>query len=79
MQVYVGLPLKDRPQKELKAFKKIYLDPGAEKSIDINIKKKDLRYYDLSISNWELAKGEYSIYVGNSSRNVDYCTKIDLN
>ena len=36
----------------------------------ITINVSDLSFYDESISNWNLEKGSYTIYVGNASDGV---------
>lgn len=48
IQAYVGKPDSkvDRAQKELKAFKKVYLDQGTKRRYDLTFKVSDLAYYD---------------------------------
>lgn len=60
----------DRAQKELKAFKKVYLDQGTKRRYDLTFKVSDLAYYDESLSDWSLETGEYIIYVGNASDRI---------
>ena len=47
-QIYVSQsnPLLERPVKELKAFKKIFLDAGERKVVSLSIPVKELAYYD---------------------------------
>ncbi|MDV7186141.1 glycoside hydrolase family 3 C-terminal domain-containing protein [Lutibacter sp. TH_r2] len=72
IQVYIGKPNSkvNRALKELKAFKKVHLEKGESKTIELQLNLKDLSYYNESISNWELEKGNYTIFVGNSSQNI---------
>ncbi len=72
VQVYVGKSTSkvERAQKELKAFKKVYLEKGNSTEIELSIEVNDLAYYDESISDWNLEKGNYEIYIGNSSNNI---------
>ncbi len=72
VQIYVGKQDSkvDRALKELKGFKKTYLKSGESKNVEIVINVNDLAYYNESISDWTIEKGEYVIYVGNASDNI---------
>lgn len=72
VQVYVGKSKSkvERALKELKGFKKVYVNKNASETIKISIKCSDLAYYDEGISDWNLEKGDYFIYIGNSSKNI---------
>lgn len=67
VQVYVSMPGKDRPLKELKAFEKVFLESGEKKKVVIRLKPEDFMQYDDS---WILEKGEYTIHVGTSSDRI---------
>lgn len=67
VQVYVSMPGKDRPLKELKAFEKVFLESGEKKRVVIRLKPEDFMQYDDS---WILEKGEYTIHVGTSSDRI---------
>lgn len=67
VQLYVSLPGDDRPLKELKAFEKVYLQPGEKKSVSFGITDNELMQYD---DGWTLQKGKYKIYIGSSSDGI---------
>ena len=71
IQVYVGSKGAangdDRPVKLLKGFKRVELNPGEAKTVQIDISKEELRFYDNS--RWVLDPA-YTIYLGNSCQNV---------
>lgn len=81
VQVYVGKSKSkvSRAKKELKAFKKVYLEKGASKTIEFRLNPKEFSYYDESNSNWNLEKGAYSIFIGNSSQNIIKKLNIKIN
>ncbi len=72
-QIYVGYngSSVDRPIKELKGFGKLALKPGETKTLQINLKTKDLAYYDVNSKDWVIENIEYTVYVGASSRKED--------
>ena len=80
VQVYIGKPKSkvERALKELKGFSKVYLNTGQEQKVDIVISVDDLAFYDESISDWNLEKGTYVIYIGNSSDNIIQKHKINI-
>ena len=72
VQVYIGKPESKvtRALKELKGFKKMFLRKSEHSIINIPINVASLSFYDASISNWNLEKGDYIIYIGNASNNI---------
>lgn len=59
-----------RPVKELKGFRKIYLQPGESKTVRFKISPQQLSYYNLAME-WVVDAGKFKIMVGSSSRNKD--------
>jgi beta-glucosidase len=80
VQVYVGKPNSavERATKELKGFQKVFLAKGASNTITIDLDIKALSYYNESISDWTLEKGEYYVYIGNSSDKIAKRIKIEV-
>ncbi|MFI0430471.1 beta-glucosidase [Mariniflexile sp. HMF6888] len=80
VQVYVGkLNSKvNRAEKELKGFQKIAVKKGENIDVQISINVNSLSFYDESISNWNLEKGDYLIYIGNASNNISKKIKITI-
>ncbi|MFX1489383.1 MAG: glycoside hydrolase family 3 C-terminal domain-containing protein, partial [Promethearchaeota archaeon] len=73
VQMYVGYKNSsvDRPIKDLKGFRKIFLNQGETKTVTINLKAKDLAYYNTDKQEWVIERIEYLIFVGPSSRTED--------
>lgn len=71
-QMYIGL--KDskifRAVKELKGFVKEDLKPGEEKEVFIPFDDYSFRYFNVKTNKWEVEEGEYTIYVGSSSKDI---------
>ena len=70
LQFYVGFENSeiDRPLKLLRDFKKVYLKPGESKSINFEINKNDLSYYNTEKKKWMNENIQYNFYVGGSSK-----------
>jgi len=59
-----------RPAKELKAFSKIYLEPGEAKDIEFVLDKRAFAYYNTILKDWHVESGEFEILAGASSDNI---------
>ena len=59
-----------RPVKELKGFKKIFLEPGEEQTVTVELDKRAFAYYNTCISDWYVESGAFDILVGASSRDI---------
>lgn len=59
-----------RPEKELKGFDKVYLNPDEEKTVEIKLDKRSFAYYNVDIADWAVESGEFEIMVGASSRDI---------
>ena len=75
VQVYLGLPaVTGEPPKRLVGWSKVFLQPGANASVVLNVDKNDsshpMSYWDTNSSSWQTAPGDYLVYVGNSSANL---------
>ena len=56
-----------RPVKELKGFKKIYLEPGETQQVSFTIDCSALSFYDDKTGDWTAEPGEFVAMVNNSS------------
>ena len=68
----------DRPEKELKGFCKVFLQPGEKKTVTISISKEELSGYYMEFGEWITKPGEYEIMVGTSSRDIKKSHRIDV-
>ena len=59
-----------RPLKELKGFKKVFLQPGKKQKVSIVLDRNAFAYYDVNKKGWVAEKGEYKILIGSSSRDI---------
>jgi beta-glucosidase len=59
-----------RPDKELKGFEKVSLEPGETTTVEFEIGNRDLSYYDSDIRDWVAEAGEFEVLTGSSSRDI---------
>ena len=71
-QVYVGLDSKriECPVRELKAFKKLFLNAGEEQKVEVVLTQEDFKVYNEKVDNWEIMSDSCTIEIAASSRDI---------
>ena len=74
-QIYLGLPESiGEPPKRLVGWAKVELAPGETREVAVTLDPKatshPLSYWDVKTNGWEIAGGDYHVYVGASSRDI---------
>ena len=59
-----------RPLKELKAFQKVFLQPGESREVTLTLDKRSLSFFDDRLQQWVAEDGEFEARIGNSSGNI---------
>jgi beta-glucosidase len=59
-----------RPDRELKAFTKVALDPGASTRVELRLPQRAFAYWHPDLGDWTLEPGAFEILVGTSSRDL---------
>jgi len=67
-----------RPEKELKGFVKVNLNPGEEKELSIDLDKESFSFFSEREKAWIVEPGEFVILVGSSSRDIRLSEKIHI-
>lgn len=67
-----------RPEKELKGFKKVFLDAGEEKEVVITLDKRSFAFYNVNIHDWQVETGAFDILVGASSRDIKLTATVNV-
>ncbi len=60
----------DRPVKELKGFKRIFLKAGESKTVSIPVDAHDLAFWSEQDHQWKVNPGKYLIEAGSSSKDI---------
>lgn len=72
VQVYIEDPISTvtRPEKELKAFKKVFVKKGESESVEFTISISDFGYYNICLHKWVTEPGKYHVLLGSSSQDL---------
>ncbi len=64
-----------RPEKELKGFQKVFLEPGEQKTVTFKLSGRSFALWD---KGWKIPAGDYRIMVGESSANLPLSAAVTL-
>lgn len=67
-----------RPEKELRAFKKVFLEAGEEKTVELSLSKRAFAFYNVEINDWYVESGAFEILVGSSSRDIKLSKEVTV-
>jgi beta-glucosidase len=67
-----------RPDKELKGFAKVELQPGEETEIAIELDRRAFAYYDAELEDWHVEAGAFEILAGASSRDIRLSATVEV-
>ncbi|RKP56058.1 glycosyl hydrolase [Pararobbsia silviterrae] len=71
-------PVVARPVNELRAFKKVALEPGEQKTVRFTLSRRDFAYYDAAQEAWAVRTGTFEVRAGGSSRDLPLVAAIDV-
>jgi beta-glucosidase len=66
-----------RPQQELKAFAKVWLDPGESRDLAPRLDERAFAFWDVAAHAWTVEPGEFELRVGTSSRAIAHRLTIE--
>lgn len=80
VQLYIKnfIFLENRPEKELKNFTKVFLEPGETKTACMELNFRSFAYFNETIKDWFAESGTYGILIGASSRDIRCSAGIDI-
>ena len=75
-QLYVGMPKpragEVQAPRQLKAFTKVRLAPGASRTVTFRLDRRSLSWWDTAADGWRIAPGCYDLELGKSSRQITH-------
>ncbi|KAF7552126.1 hypothetical protein G7Z17_g4535 [Cylindrodendrum hubeiense] len=67
-QLYLAIP--NSPPKQLRSFEKVSLQKGEAQKVQFELLYRDLSVWDVVSQKWKLQSGNYTVFVGASSRDI---------
>jgi beta-glucosidase len=68
----------ERPRLELKGFRRVRVEAGAEKAVVFDLKPHDLAYWDAAAHVWRVEKEQVRVVAGGSSDNLTVQSTVDV-
>ena len=68
----------EMPEKQLKGFDKVYLEPGQTKTVSIELGPDAFRFFDEESMAWKTEPGDFEILVGSASDNISRTVTVRL-
>ncbi|MCM1055438.1 MAG: glycoside hydrolase family 3 C-terminal domain-containing protein [Bacteroides sp.] len=80
IQLYVReeSPRVSRPEKELKAFKKVFIKAGESVRVSFTLDRRCFAYWDDEIHDWRVDSGKFTVLAGGSSDNCPLTANIEI-
>ncbi|GGA56541.1 glycosyl hydrolase [Edaphobacter acidisoli] len=69
-QLYLGFPPiaeGNEPPIQLKGFRKVMLNPGESKTVELKLDARSFSYWSEKTHGWQIPQGEFQVMVGDSS------------
>lgn len=67
-----------RPEQELKAFSKVWLNPHEHEVVEFTLEKDAFAFYDIGRKDWNVEPGAFEIRISASSRDVRLQAEIEI-
>jgi beta-glucosidase len=67
-----------RPDRELKDFAKVHLEPGESRLLTLTLDRRAFAFWDVTSHQWQVEPGRFDILVGSSSRDIRVTGSIEL-
>lgn len=80
VQIYVREenPRVSRPEKELKAFRKVFVKAGESVDVSFTLDRRCFAYWDDEIHGWRVDSGRFTVLAGGSSDSCPLSAAIDV-
>ncbi|KAI8081440.1 glycoside hydrolase superfamily [Halteromyces radiatus] len=79
VQAYIGFPASTgEPPKVLRGFEKVFIKKTGSTTVHFEFGQRELRVWDIDKKGWVLTRGNYTLYIGASSRDIRQTTSFIL-
>uniref|UniRef100_A0A7S0JI70 beta-glucosidase n=1 Tax=Calcidiscus leptoporus TaxID=127549 RepID=A0A7S0JI70_9EUKA len=67
-----------RPERELREFEKVWLEPGEKRQISFTLLPRAFAFFDIISHDWYVEPGAYDILIGSSLLDIRLSSQIDV-
>lgn len=67
-----------RPDRELRAFAKVHLEPGTSDTVRLTLDDRAFAFYDVDAQRWRVEGGHYEFLLGASSRDIRHRLTVEI-
>lgn len=67
-----------RPVKELKNFKKIWLEPDEEKTVEMSLSRRAFAFFNVATDDWCVESGKFTVIIGASSADIRLSAEVNV-
>ncbi|MDR2948916.1 MAG: glycoside hydrolase family 3 C-terminal domain-containing protein [Prevotella sp.] len=80
VQIYASQakPSLERPAKELKAFKKVFLKAGETRNVELSVPVKDLAFFDDKAHDWKVESDKFTLHCAASSADIKSSVTVNV-
>ena len=80
VQCYVEpvAPSRFRPVRELRAFEKVWLDPGEQRTVRLVLDDRAFATWSPTAHDWQVDPGEYDVAIGRSSADIVHRARLTI-
>lgn len=69
---------KTTPLRQLRAFDKVQLDPGEDRTLQLHLNDRAFAWYDRYGTGWTITPGKYRLHIGASSQDIRGILEVEL-
>lgn len=78
-QLYITFPEEaEEPTRILRGFEKANISAGGKVTVEFSLRRRDISYWDATVRQWAIAKGEYILAVGSSLHDIRETTTLSI-
>jgi beta-glucosidase len=77
-QLYLTSPAPGEPPRQLRAFARVDLEPGASRTVELHLDARSFSSWDDATRRWIAPAGEYQVFVGDSSADLPLSAPVTL-
>ncbi|KAI8916271.1 glycoside hydrolase superfamily [Gorgonomyces haynaldii] len=79
-QLYLGFPRSaQEPPKNLRNFARVFVNAGQQASVTLDIPSNQMQIWDVNTKQWITPSGQFTVFVGASSRDIKWQGSFTLN